>query len=202
MSQEIAVVVIHGMGSQKANYSHPLRDEVNKRLGKEKAKHVTWGEIHWANVLAPRQAAYLKRANRNNELDLLTLRKFIISAVGDASAYRKTSDRKESAYVEIHKKVSAIVEELDDPGQPKKPLIVMAHSLGGHIMSSYIYDMQKRRNRQSRTSKFQQMKTIAVSLHSDVTFRCSRPPSRKAISSPLSFQEPGCLRRIREGRAG
>ncbi len=33
MSQEIAIVVIHGMGSQKANYSHSLRDEINKTLG-------------------------------------------------------------------------------------------------------------------------------------------------------------------------
>ncbi len=157
MSQEISIVVIHGMGSQKANYSHLLRDEINKRLGKEKAKHVTWGEIYWANVLAPRQTAYLKRANRNNDLDLITLRKFAISALGDASAYRKTADRKDSAYEDIHKKVSAVVEELDDPDQPKKPLIVMAHSLGGYIMSNYIYDMQKRRNRQSGTVRRQHL---------------------------------------------
>ncbi len=58
MSQEISIVVIHGMGSQKVNFSHPLRDEINRRLGKEKANQVTWGEIYWANVLAPRQAAY------------------------------------------------------------------------------------------------------------------------------------------------
>lgn len=187
MSQEIAVVVIHGMGSQKANYSHPLRDEVNKRLGKEKAKHVTWGEIHWADVLAPRQAAYLKRANKNNDLDLLTLRRFLISAVGDASAYRKTADRKESAYVEIHQKVSAIVKELDDPGQPKKPLIVMAHSLGGHIMSSYIYDLQKRQNRQSGISKFRQMKTVA----GFITFGCNIPLFTSAFEKddikPIKF---------------
>lgn len=171
MSQEIAIVVIHGMGSQKVNYSHPLRDEISRRLGKEKAKQVTWGEIYWANVLAPRQAAYFKRANRNNDLDLVTLRKFFIEAFGDASAYRKTADRKDSAYEDIHKKVDAIIEELDDPDQPKKPLIVMAHSLGGHIMSSYIYDMQKRRNRPSGPSKFQQMKTVA----GFITFGCNIP---------------------------
>lgn len=171
MSQEIAVVVIHGMGSQKVNFSHPLRDEVNERLGKEKAKQVTWGEIYWADVLAPRQAAYLKRANRNNDLDLITLRKFLIEAFGDASAYRKTADPKDSAYEDIHKKVHAIIAELDDPDQPRKPLIVLAHSLGGHIMSSYIYDLQKRRNRQSQTSKFQQMKTLA----GFITFGCNMP---------------------------
>ena len=171
MSQEISVVVIHGMGSQKANYSHPLRDEINRRLGKEKAKQVTWGEIYWANVLAPRQAAYFKRANKNNDLDFVTLRKFFIEAFGDASAYRKTADRNDSAYEDIHEKVDAIIEDLDDPAQPKKPLIVLAHSLGGHIMSSYIYDMQKLGNRTSGPSQFQQMRTVA----GFITFGCNIP---------------------------
>ncbi len=30
---DLCIAVIHGMGSQKPNYSVPMRDEINKRLG-------------------------------------------------------------------------------------------------------------------------------------------------------------------------
>jgi hypothetical protein len=171
MAQDISILVIHGMGNQKPNYSRPMRLEINKRLGQDNAERLTWGEVHWAPVLAPRQKAYFDRANRNNDLDLVTLRKFIIEAFGDASAYRKSADRRDTAYEQIHEKVDAIVEELDDPDQPKKPLIVMAHSLGGHIMSNYIYDMQKRQQPPRTTSDFRQMRTLA----GFITFGCNIP---------------------------
>ncbi len=171
MSQEIAVVVIHGMGSQEANFSHPLRDEINNRLGSQKASQVSWGEIFCADILAPRQAAYFQRAKSRNDLDFVRLRKFMLEAFGDASAYRKTGDRSNTAYRDIHERVTASIMGLDDPAKPKKPLVIMAHSLGGHIMSNYIYDMQKRQPRQPGISAFRYMKTVAGLI----TFGCNIP---------------------------
>lgn len=171
MAQDIAIVVIHGMGNQDRNFSHPMRDEINDRLGAETAARVSWGEIYWADVLAARQRDYFRRAKNSNELDLVSLRRFVIEAFGDASAYRKTDDRRDTAYEDIHQKVDAIVEELDDPEQPRKPLIVMAHSLGGHIMSNYIYDMQKRQSPPRTISDFRQMRTLAGMI----TFGCNIP---------------------------
>jgi len=171
MAQDIAVVVIHGMGNQERNFSHPLRDEINDRLGPDLSKQVTWSEIYWADVLAPRQRNYLRRANSTNDLDLLSLRRFVVEAFGDASAYRKTDDRRDTAYEQIHAKVDAIIEELEDADQPRKPLFVMAHSLGGHIMSNYIYDMQKRQSPPRTISDFRQMRTLA----GVITFGCNIP---------------------------
>ena len=191
MSQDIAVVVIHGMGSQDATFSHPLRDEINRSVGKDHARKIAWGEIYWADVLAPRQNAYLRRTKKSNDLDFLSLRKFIIGAFGDATAYRKSDDRRDTAYSEIHKRVDAVIEKLDDSELPKKPLIVLAHSLGGHIMSNYIYDMQKRQRRRAGTSKFSRMKTLA----GFITFGCNIPlftfAFKKEHIKPIRFPGTG-----------
>jgi len=178
-------VVIHGMGSQQPNYSVPMRDEINKRLGSD-ASRVKWREIYWAKLLDVREDAYLKEANANNNLDWTSLRRFMISAFGDASAYRKTNDPNNSAYHDIHEKVRAVIADLDDG--PDTPLMVMAHSLGGHIMSNYIYDIQQGHSVITPgPGNFQQMKTLAGMI----TFGCNIPfftlAYRKADIHPIHF---------------
>ena len=67
----------------------------------------------------------------------------LISAVGDASAYRHVDSPENTAYGLIHERVRGRIKALDDAlDVDDAPLIVMAHSLGGHIMSNYIWDMQ------------------------------------------------------------
>lgn len=172
MTHELCIAVIHGMGSQKKKFSHPMRDKINKRLSNAKASEVKWKEIYWADILEPRQKAYLKRANTNNDLDYIALRKFMISSFGDASAYRKTGDAKNDTYKRIHERVEGAIKNLDNNATAPKPLIIMAHSLGGHIMSNYIYDMQKRNNpRAADLNDFQQMKTLSGMI----TFGCNIP---------------------------
>ncbi len=140
MAHELAIAVIHGMGSQNRGFSDAMKDEINKRVGEAKASKIRWEEIYWADVLEPRQKAYLKRAKAGNDLDFVGLRKFVISALGDASAYRKTPDAKDMTYRNIHKRVRDVIGKLDDSATPPVPLIIMAHSLGGHIISNYIFN--------------------------------------------------------------
>jgi len=182
---DLCIAVIHGMGSQQPNYSVPMRNEINKRLGAD-ASRVKWREIYWAKLLDVREDAYLKEANANNNLDWTSLRRFMISAFGDASAYRKTNDPNNSAYHDIHEKVRAVIADLDDGTDT--PLMVMAHSLGGHIMSNYIYDIQQGRSIVTTGSgNFQQMKTLAGMI----TFGCNIPfftlAYKKADIHPIRF---------------
>jgi len=93
---DLCIAVIHGMGTQQPKYSVPMRDEINNRLGAD-ASRVKWKEIYWANILSQREKDYLDEANKHNNLDWITLRRFMINAFGDASAYRKTNDSNNSA---------------------------------------------------------------------------------------------------------
>ncbi len=165
----LSILVIHGMGSQEKYYSHPMREEINGRLGPQLAGRVTWGEVYWADVLKTRQTEYLDEAKQNNDLDFISMRRFMVNSVSDASAYRKTADKKDTVYGDIHSKVDAAMDKLDDPADPKRPLVVLAHSLGGHVMSNYIWDLQKPGAAPAGTSDFRLMNTLAGM----VTFGCT-----------------------------
>lgn len=63
--------------------------------------------------------------------------------LGDASGYRKTSQAYDTSYEEVHQCVRQGLNELRAKVGPDTPLIVLAHSLGGHIFSNYVWDQQK-----------------------------------------------------------
>ncbi|MCI0348117.1 MAG: hypothetical protein L0Z53_01720 [Acidobacteriales bacterium] len=85
MAKDLAVVVIHGMGSQESNFADAMIDELKRRITRVRAYCV--GTIFWADILRKRQDDYLKEARKKHSLDFVTLRRFVVSALGDATAY-------------------------------------------------------------------------------------------------------------------
>ena len=175
MAKRLAIAVIHGMGSQQPEFADEMIDELNGRVGdlNKDPEEIAWRSIYWADILAPRQEEFLRDANQNNDLDYIGLRRFILSALGDASAYRKVDSPQNSTYGLIHERVRGGIKALDDAlDVDDAPLIVMAHSLGGHIMSNYIWDMQHPGgNPPPGLSPFERMHTLAGM----VTFGCNIP---------------------------
>ena len=49
----VGVLVVHGMGRQKQNYSEGLRTALLDRLGGD-AWRIEWKEVLWAPILEPR----------------------------------------------------------------------------------------------------------------------------------------------------
>ena len=157
MSKELGVLIIHGMGSQTEDYADAMTKELSSRIddrGKD-SDQVAWKPVYWADVLESKQLRYLRDARRGGDLDFIKLRRFIITAIGDASAYRKVEKKTQTTYDEIHKRIEDNVRELyeKDLEAKDKPLVVLAHSLGGHIMSNYIWDRQTSQN--SKMSAFE-----------------------------------------------
>lgn len=140
---DLAVVVIHGIGSSAPGYADGLRAAVADHLGAD-AGRIAWAPILWSDVLGPRQAAYLERARTQARLDWLKLRGFVVEGLGDAAAYSYV-DRPTGTYVEIHDRIRRRVRELytDQLNRTAVPMVVLAHSLGSHVISSYIWDTQK-----------------------------------------------------------
>jgi len=98
---------------------------------------------YWADVLQQRQTDYLVDAGAANELDFLSLRSFVVQALGDAAAYQHVR-QPNATYKQIHSRIRDAVHRVSAhvlDGNPV-PLIVLAHSLGSHIISSYVWDSQ------------------------------------------------------------
>ncbi|MCI5047171.1 MAG: hypothetical protein MRY59_06695 [Aquisalinus sp.] len=174
--KKIAVAVIHGMGAQGAKvsndsaiptFSKHLRNRVRGAFGTAAFDEtVAWREIFWADILQDRQARYLSAIRRRTRYD--DLRRFVVQNLGDAAAYQKTADPADNTYEKIHKRVAKVIRELDQDTVDGAPLVVVAHSLGGHIISNHIYDISK-----SGTTggNFRNLKTLAAF----VTFGCNIP---------------------------
>jgi hypothetical protein len=143
---ELAVVVLHGLGSQERGFEEELKDAVSARLarlGKDPAV-VAWQPIYWADVLEPKELGFLRRADADHELRWMRARTLVVRGLGDAAAYQFVREPT-AAYAEIHDRIRARIGELyaDALGGEPVPMVVLAHSLGSHIISSYIWDTQE-----------------------------------------------------------
>lgn len=149
MAARIGILVIHGMGSQSPGYSGPLVDEVSRRLD-DAASDVAWQEIYWADAIADRERRLwdcMQRAvepdGRTVPLDWRPVRQFVVHNFGDAIAYQRDLSAAESTYATIHGRVSEAIASVKRVlPSPDSPLVVLAHSLGAHIMSNYLWDRQ------------------------------------------------------------
>lgn len=189
---QLAVALIHGMGWQSSAFAEPTIAELSRwleDLGKDPGD-VAWQSIYWADILGPRQVAYLDAARAENDLDYIALRKFVVSALGDAAAYQYV-DAPSSTYSLIHDRVRRAMHELyaGTLASQAVPLVVLAHSLGAHIISSYIWDTQQ----QSETgaapdaSEFERMEWLAGL----VTFGANIPLFTFAYDPIVPIRFPG-----------
>ena len=141
------MVIIHGIGSQGPTFANDTIVELSARLAKagKDPDDVAWQPIYWADILGPRQKKYFDDARSSNELDFVGLRKFVVEALGDAAAYQFVGGEPSSTYSLIHDRFRRDVHKLytEGLGSVAVPLVVLGHSLGSHIASSYIWDTQK-----------------------------------------------------------
>ena len=166
MAGDLGILVIHGMGQQESNFSDDIQSDVIAKLTENDAGRLAWQPVHWADILEPRQNQYLKKARRDAELGYISLRRFMVSAVGDAAAYRLIGKATEGTYGKIHRRVRDAKKQLESRlSKPDSPLICLAHSLGGHIMSNYLWDIEK------GNSPFQDFSGLKILI----TFGCNIP---------------------------
>lgn len=156
MSQKIAVAIIHGVGKQDRYFADGMSREITDRfvnhIRKKNNKIQNPSEalviepIYWAPVLQNSEDELWKRLNRGGDMDLLTLRQFLIDFGADAIAYQPT--KKDShIYEEIHKIFAQKLKILAKGAGDTVPLCIIAHSLGSVIASNYFYDLQQTRTR-------------------------------------------------------
>ena len=95
MATRIGALVIHGMGSQERGFSTGLQLAVSKRLD-TRAGRIAWQEVHWGDVLEPRETElwnWMRRAKQPDgsalPLDWRPVREFVVHNFGDAIAYHR-----------------------------------------------------------------------------------------------------------------
>jgi hypothetical protein len=133
----LAVMTIHGMGSQQPGFSVPLHNELRRLIGPEHV-NVVWEEVFWADITETRQQQYLAAARRPRA-GLHESQELVVGAWATpppinglsrprASGVRAGRDRD---LFEDPRAMASVVKKIyeQDLGTPGA-LVVLAHSLG------------------------------------------------------------------------
>lgn len=149
--KKIAVVVIHGMGDhtksgdpadpENLSFSAAMREAYTAYLGVDRIGQIAWREVFWQDILQEHQSALEERMGEVLRVGLF--RKIILSYIGDGANFQ-FSTRAESAYVKIHTRIRMALNSARQDAGEDAPLVILAHSLGGHMMSTYLWDNNPR----------------------------------------------------------
>jgi hypothetical protein len=173
----IAVAVIHGMGTQRKkdvadpaalSFSRGLHESLTGHLGRARMDRIVWREIFWADILQERQDALVGRMNKVQTMGIA--RRFLLERLGDASNYQ-FSTKETSTYQRVQQRIRAALTSLEVATGPDAPLVILAHSLGGHMVSTYLWDRNSPRETAQDVTAFER----GANLARLVTFGCNIP---------------------------
>jgi hypothetical protein len=194
---KLAVAIIHGIGTQPDSrndegqhaFAQGLIAGLRRRLGVRTAD-VAFQSLYWASVLDKRQLAYLERLH-DQPIRWRWMRRLVTLFLGDASGYRKVSQAYDTTYEEVHQCLRNGLNALRAKVDADTPLVVLAHSLGGHIFSNFVWDQQ----RINKTASCPQDPFLALeTLAGLVTFGCNIPLFTFAYDPVVPIRFPGhCL---------
>lgn len=140
----VGVLILHGMGSQPPDFAASFIAALGSRL--ETAGVSTESAVcqpaYWADVLDRQESELWGRVSAE-PVSWRTLRRFVVSAVGDALAYRASPSAVDTTYQRIHKRIADELTGLERVvDRDGAPLVIVGHSLGSVIASDHVWDEQ------------------------------------------------------------
>jgi len=188
---ELGILIVHGMGSQPPTFGDGLREELRDRLRFLGCNpdRIAWQAGHWAEDLERREADLWTDLSMD-ALGWRRLRRFVVAALGDALAYRMVGTDHTEIYVGVHERIRDALKHLrSELGDADKPLIVLAHSLGAHVLSNHAWDSKHGGYPGSDPgtwSPFERLETMTLF----VTFGCNIPLFMLAHDSVEAIEFP------------
>jgi hypothetical protein len=201
MGFKIGVLLIHGIGNQDAAYADHTIEELKqrvRRLGSDD-REICFEPVWWAPILAEKETTLLRAMSDGHDLDWMALRRFVVQTLADAIAYQDTPEAgpdQINVYHRVHRAIRDKLRDLRDririgadPAAPEAPLMVIAHSLGCHMVSNCIWDVQSPRCADPPANAFERFGTLAAMI----TFGCNIPLFTLAYTNlePIHFPTPG-----------
>ena len=172
MDKSVAVIAIHGMGDTRSDFADELQSRLARRLGDEVFKQVHFDTVYYQDILQKNQNAMF-RAMRRREIDFVKLRKFLLFGFSDAAGLERNADEDGSPYQQAQQKVLETLDSCaNELASHTKPVVFIAHSLGCHVLSNYLWDAQAANARQgiwkgvpaaqNNVEKFRRLRTLRV----------------------------------------
>lgn len=138
---EVALITVHGMGETPPTYADGLMDRLRGQLGAIAGK-VVMRSVYYQKILQDNQYTVWDRTQQRSDVRYADLRKFVLFGFGDAAGLENRKEIPGSVYELAQGEIARTLLSAHAI-RPSMPVVFVAQSLGGQVLSSYIYDAQK-----------------------------------------------------------
>jgi len=136
---KVALLALHGMGTQTAGYADDLARRLRQRMG-DNFSAVHFVEILYQDILQPNQQRVWGLVRPG--LRWPVLRNFVLSGLGDAAGFEDAKEARDSVYALIQIKIAQALLSAYRTAGDTVPIVILARSLGCHVLSCYLWDAQ------------------------------------------------------------
>lgn len=177
MAAKLGVFIIHGMGDPEPSYAEGLIRRLRRRLG-QAAAGVEFEACYWAPILEDPQDRIWAKLLASGRMDKRGMRRWVLSALGDPATYLSGFFKAgQPVYADVHECIRSHLEKLEQRiGAADGPLVVLAHSLGGVMVSNYIWD--EMHGKGIGKTGFERTKTLTGLITYGCNIPLFVPPSR------------------------
>lgn len=138
------------MGETEPNYADQLRKNLIRMLnsnGQDDWGYLIFKSIHYQKPLQDSQTKYFQ--NIKNKIDWSPLRKFFVYSFSDPVSLETRKDENNSPYEVCQKSIMETIDsclsEILEMNEELPPVVILAQSLGGQVISNYIWDAQRKK---------------------------------------------------------
>ena len=153
--KKVVVLAVHGMGDTPKEFANDLWKKLKHSLRRhhdikeediESRAH--FDTLYYQDILQTHQAALWKAMKKGKKLGYRDLRKFALYSLSDAVSIERHVHRNNSAYEGVQKKIKnklkCVFQKYMKDKEENLPVVLIAQSLGAHVISSYIWDAQSK----------------------------------------------------------
>jgi len=159
--KRLAIAVIHGLGSEEEFYSVELKHRITEEYangGEGRLEDdLLFFEIYWADLVKEQLESFREKANYKGDLAYRNLRQIMTDTQALSLLYTPGTE----IYDAINNRIKDGMRKFASHrrvNSEETPLVILAHSYGGVMMTHFIRTMQ---NSENQLSNFESMKTLA-----------------------------------------
>ena len=139
---KVALLAVHGMGDTPRDFADELIQGLRERLGPTRMADLHVESVYYQGVFQTNQER-LWQDMSSQPLDMTKLRKFVLYGFSDAAALERNAEVKNSPYERVQQVIHDALGRAQGFVGADAPVVVVAQSLGGQVISNYLWDAQK-----------------------------------------------------------
>ncbi len=152
MAKKIALLTIHGMGTTKEDYFEDLLNDLIPLVGRDLWNNsIHFEAIYYQDILQEPQREYFKAienkvgSTKVGNFFATKLRKFLLYGFSDAGGLEFSRTIEDGAYELVQLRIfDALGKAFKAVESSQAPVVIVAQSLGGQVLSNYIWDAQRK----------------------------------------------------------